>query len=96
MFSESGKKGIRSDGEMQCDRSCHNGADSIQTVEIEIHCDAAVFDNHFLKRPAPAFVKTPAGKLELVAGTVLGCWITRARLERGKQQKQWKDETGKR
>ena len=28
------------------------GADSVQPVEIEIHCDASVFDNHLLKRPA--------------------------------------------
>ena len=27
-------------------------ADSIQTVEIEIHCDASVFDDHLLKCPA--------------------------------------------
>jgi hypothetical protein len=26
-------------------------ADAIQTVEIEIHCHAAVFDNHLLKCP---------------------------------------------
>ena len=29
-------------------------ADSIQSVEIEVHCDASVFDDHLLKRPGSA------------------------------------------
>ena len=48
---------------MYCRRSCCKGADSIQTVEIEFHCEAAIFDNHFLKCARPAFIETPAGRL---------------------------------
>jgi hypothetical protein len=45
-----------------------------------------VLNDHLLKRLA----------LELIVGTVLCCWITRARIERGKEQEKWKDKTGKR
>ena len=56
------EKGIGLSGEMQRHRSRRDGADSFQSVEMEIHCDAAVFDNHFLKRAGHTFVKT-AGRL---------------------------------
>ena len=46
------EEGIGRDGELQCDGCLRCGGDSIQTVNIEIHCDASVLDDHLLKRPA--------------------------------------------
>ena len=46
------EEGIGCDSELQSDRCLLCRADSIQPVEIQIHCDAATFDDHFLKRPA--------------------------------------------
>ena len=50
--NQNGEEGIGRDGELQSDGLLRCGADSIQLVEIEIQCDVAVFDDHFLKRPA--------------------------------------------
>ena len=73
--NQNGEEGISRNGELQCCWSCEREADSIQTVEIELHRDAAALDNHFLKRAGLALVKTTtrrlafwSGSLELVPG----------------------------
>ena len=49
--NQNGEEGISRNGELQGCWSCEREADSIQPVEIELHRDAAAFDDHLLKRP---------------------------------------------
>ena len=53
---------------MQRGDSFRCSADSVQTVEIELHRDTAALDNHFLKRAGPALVKTRASRLAFWSG----------------------------
>ena len=48
---QNAEEGIGRDSELQF-VIARRGADSIQSVEIEIHCHASVFDDHLLKCPA--------------------------------------------
>src|SRR6266478_8772613 len=85
--NQNAEEGIGRDGELQCDGFLRCGADPIQPVEIEIHCDASVFDNHLLKRPGLPLA------LESFLSSSECLW--RARIRRGKEQEQWKRETDK-
>ena len=49
------EEGIGRDYELQRNGVLRRSADSIQPVEIEIHCDASVLNDHLLKRPAVSF-----------------------------------------
>jgi len=53
---------VRCGDEVQCGGSFRYGADSVQTVEIELHCGAAALDNHSLKRAGPVLVKITTGR----------------------------------
>ena len=85
--NQNGEEGISRNGKLQCGWSCEREADSIQPVEIEIHCDASVFDNHPLKRSGLPLA------LESFLCSSERLW--RARIRRGKEQEQWKRETDK-
>jgi hypothetical protein len=49
---QNAEEGIGRDGELLSHRLLCRGADSIQPVEIKIHRDASILDDHLLKRPA--------------------------------------------
>src|SRR5882672_8703935 len=87
--NQNGEEGIGRDGELQRDGFLRCGTDPIQPVEIEIHCDASVFDDHLLKCPALALALA-LGNFLCTAESLWG-----ARIRRGKEQEQWKRETDK-
>jgi hypothetical protein len=86
--NQNAEEGIGRDSKLQSYRLLHCRTDSIQPVEIEIHCDASVLDDHLLKRPA-----VPVA-LDNFPCTAESLWD--ARLRRGKEQEQGEGETGKR
>ncbi len=85
--NQNGKERIRSHGEMRFLETLRGGINSIQPVEIEIHRDATVLDDHLLKRAALPLA------LDNFLCTAESLW--RARIRRGKEQEQWKRETDK-
>ena len=86
---QNAEEGIGRDSELQCCRSSRREADSIQPVDIEIHCDASVFDDHLLKRPG---LLLALGQLFFVPPKAFGPLAC----GRGKEQEQWERETGER
>ena len=82
---QNAEEGIGRDSELQSDGCLQCGADSIQSVEIEIQRDASVLDDHLLKRPSLPLV------LDNFLCTAESLWG--ARLGRGKEQEQRERET---
>src|SRR5205823_1030608 len=80
--NKNGEERIRCDGELERCGFLRCGADSVQPVEIEVHCDASIFDNHLLQRST------------LAPGSSFCRGSTRDRVRRSKKQEQWKRETG--
>ena len=85
---QNAEEGIGRDSELVFHGVLLCGADSSQPVEIEIHCDTSVLDDHLLKRPA---LPLALGHFLRSAESLWG-----AGLGRGKEQEQWERETGER